>query len=708
MKKLHRQLITLLVFLGWLSVGAVVPGPSGTLPILHIDTKNGQVIDSKENYVDATFWLETLGVADMGENIGTAEKPLALQIRGRGNFTWAAFDKKPYRLKLGKKAAMLGLDSSKHWALLAHADDSQGFLRNAVGFQLSRQIGLPWTPGDKPCEVVLNGEYIGLYFLTETVRVDKKRVNVSNGDDEVEDWLEANPDKTAADYPYTELDNTGGWLVEVDNTDDKDQIRISSRNPRRDFMRVTYDTPSDYITQSQIDWLATEFKTLDDLIYDRKDWTGKIDLDCAAKFFIVNQLMGNYESYSGSFKLSRERGEAEKWKFGPVWDFGSGFQNPGAMSRWIWDGVYSQYWVDAMWELPAYQARVKVLYGEFMENGNMARLGAYIDRFAEQISSAAHADYERWGEKGYGNDDMMEKVNSVKYLLNQSVKFMNGKMGYEGEDQPYGPLQYYDWDKIGIFLRGSINGWEPKDEYRFVYSGENGVFTLNIPELSGEFKLSDSDWSFNKGYGMSPKIFPIGSVNELTDGGANILVDGRLVNVTLTLDAENNTLKIIGEDGQEGPDEYADMEIYLRGELNGWDATDAHQFQYTGADGVFVLALESLSGVFKIADSHWTFDKGYGEKGSQKEFVIGQEVKLTDKGENITIGKPLSDVTLVLDVKNNTLKVSTISAIPEIDADDTETAVEYYNLQGIRIDKPERGLYIMRRGDKIVKVLIAH
>lgn len=36
---------------------------------------------------------------------------------------------------------------------------------------------------------------------------------------------------------------------------------------------------------------------------------------------------------------------------------------------------------------------------------------------------------------------------------------------------------------------------------------------------------------------------------------------------------------------------------------------------------------------------------------------------------------------------------------------DANAPVEYYNLQGVRVEKPANGLYIMRQGDKVVKVI---
>lgn len=68
--------------------------PSGTLPVLVIETQNHQAINSKDTYVVGTYYLDPRGVEGV-EAIGSAESPLPLQIKGRGNYTWWAFNKNP-------------------------------------------------------------------------------------------------------------------------------------------------------------------------------------------------------------------------------------------------------------------------------------------------------------------------------------------------------------------------------------------------------------------------------------------------------------------------------------------------------------------------------------------------------------------------------------------------------------------------------------
>lgn len=80
---------------------------SGTLPVLYIETANREPIVSRDEYLDATYRLDPMG-ADGIEALGTEVEPLAMQIRGRGHSSWKA-PKKPYKIKLGKKTAMMGM-----------------------------------------------------------------------------------------------------------------------------------------------------------------------------------------------------------------------------------------------------------------------------------------------------------------------------------------------------------------------------------------------------------------------------------------------------------------------------------------------------------------------------------------------------------------------------------------------------------------------
>lgn len=71
---------------------------------------------SKEVYLNATYSLDPMGAEDI-EALGTKYAPLPMQIRGRGHSSWKGA-KKPYKIKLDKKTAVMGMPKNKHWALM--------------------------------------------------------------------------------------------------------------------------------------------------------------------------------------------------------------------------------------------------------------------------------------------------------------------------------------------------------------------------------------------------------------------------------------------------------------------------------------------------------------------------------------------------------------------------------------------------------------
>ncbi len=140
-----------------------------TLPILRIETDGRQPVLDRDNYVDAEMNIDPNG-SSFEAYSGT------LRIRGRGNSTWG-YPKKPYKLKLDDKSELLDMPTEKDWVLLANwADRSQ--MRSWAAGEISRATDLDWTPTYRHVEVILNGEYQGVYNLTEQVEVKSNRVDI--------------------------------------------------------------------------------------------------------------------------------------------------------------------------------------------------------------------------------------------------------------------------------------------------------------------------------------------------------------------------------------------------------------------------------------------------------------------------------------------------------------------------------------------------
>lgn len=421
-----------------------ISGLSGTLPVLYInvytdETKtalNNEIIDkdlAHKNYFSfAEYWLDLNGCewmeAEGAKSIGSKEEPLPLEIKARGNYTRTGFSKKPFKLKLGKKQNLLGLtpDKSKHYAILAHADDNKGYLRNFTGFNLGKRIGLPWTPGQQPVEVVINGDYRGLYFLTESIRVGDGRVPVEELDDNISDPALI----------------SGGYIVELDNYDEENQIRMAEKpySNGDPTVRVTFDTPEVY-SELQYRFINDQFNAINDLIGANSDnlWS-YLDLDDAVRYYLVEDIISHTEAYHGSTYLFRDRGEGQKWHFSPLWDCGNAFNGP--TDDHFFNGItYGNTWVHSFLRNDTFREKAAETWRWFMSN-EFDGLIADIDAYVANIQAAAKADRRRWkyaplpdhtGSNSptpvVDNTDMTSRRNEVVDHLSRKLDWLRGVFG---------------------------------------------------------------------------------------------------------------------------------------------------------------------------------------------------------------------------------------------------------------------------------------
>ena len=384
--------------------------PSGTLPVLYLNTEGNQEIVSKDNYLNAEWWFDSKQI-DGIESIGSESLPQKLQIKGRGNWSWAWFEKKPFRIKLEKKESFCGLKANKNYCLLANADDTLAYLRNTVGFEMSKRIGLKWTPQQVPIELMINGDYRGLYFLTEKINVGKDRVSI----EEQKDGEKA-PESI-----------TGGWLLEIDQYKDPQQIEITEGNGKS--LKFTYHTP-DSLSEEQEKYLYDIVSKMDAAIYEADKtstlWEELIDLETLVKFYIVQEIMDNTESFHGSCYLYKDRGDKEKFYFGPVWDFGICYDEVIDNNFIYDDPPYGQSWIGEIAKYPRFQAQVKKTWLDFEKRGCL-EIDDFIDSFITQISLAAQLDYERWPM--YASDwRLKERSKDLQYEVNLFKKYIHEKI----------------------------------------------------------------------------------------------------------------------------------------------------------------------------------------------------------------------------------------------------------------------------------------
>lgn len=461
-----------------------LPLLSGTLPVLYINVYNAdhtafdnEVIDrnlSHKDYFAGEYWLDLNGCRWLeylgAVSVGSEDEPLPLEIKARGNYTRTAFAKKPFKLKLGAKQALLGLSKSKHFALLAHADDNCGYLRNFTGFSLGKRIGLPWTPAQQPVEVVINGDYRGLYFLTESIRIESGRVDITELDDNVTDGTLV----------------SGGYLVELDNYDEDNQIRLDEKScvsgQSLDRLRVTWDTPEVY-SDLQRRFITDQFTAMNDMVGANSDglWS-YLDLDDAVRYYLVEEMLSHVEAYHGSTYLFRDFGEGQKWHFSPLWDCGNAFN--GSTTQFFYDcDPFGNTWIPSIRENAAFNEKLRQTWGWFM-NSRYPGLIEEIDEYVAHIAEAAKADRRRWADaprpdsgvsqEVADNSNMTERRNKVVQHLADKIQWLKGQFGDyalmssdepERDATPAAELPEYARPELSTVINPAVDAEAPAEYY---------------------------------------------------------------------------------------------------------------------------------------------------------------------------------------------------------------------------------------------------
>lgn len=264
---------------------------------IDITTDGGVAVDSKESedYRPCTIKIDG---NDFFSDLEARGK-----IRGRGNSTWHWYPKKPYRIKLDESQPVLGMKKNRDWVLLADYRDVTHMMNN-VGFTLAHELGIPSTNHSRYATVTLNGEYLGLYMVTEQVEEGGHRVK---------------------------LDSNEGLLLALDINDGPGDEPYATNNFWSEGfgMAVAVKYPDD-TTEEQRDRAKAEFAALEEAI-DNLDWEkiqSLLDVESMINYILVQEIICNVELDNNPSLRSgyiHRYDDSSKWVMGPVWDCDGGF-----------------------------------------------------------------------------------------------------------------------------------------------------------------------------------------------------------------------------------------------------------------------------------------------------------------------------------------------------------------------------------------------
>lgn len=330
-----------------------------------------------KNKVSARMSIQQGGVVlyDSGEYQNDVS---GVQVSLRGNQS-ALTDKKAYKLKLQKKADLLlrgdKTYNDKQWALIKDEESNLISLNSLVGFKVGELAGLQWLPQLEYVNVVMNGDYKGVYMLMESVKEGSRRLDVSKD---------------------------SGYIIEYDSYWwNEDLCLEEGRWYYYAPMRYTFKYPdADDITQEQIDFIQGRVNDME-LAIEEGTYEQQIDVESFAAWLMAHDILGTADNGgSNIFMTLHDNGEETKFCMGNLWDMDSIERMEGEWSRvHIMWGFYFRHLFNS--QNMAFMAAFMQKWDE-MSPSLVEQMDAFLDDFAasEQglgLDRSMQLDAQRWG-----------------------------------------------------------------------------------------------------------------------------------------------------------------------------------------------------------------------------------------------------------------------------------------------------------------------
>jgi len=316
-------------------------------------------------------------------------------LKGRGNGTWSE-DKRPYLLTLSADSGLLGMGDAKKWVLLANAYDETN-LNNKLVFDLASQVGLMWSPDSQFVDLYLNGEYNGLYLLTEKPEAHKNRLNLDSA--------------------------SGEFLCKIDLWERMKRMRNPFESSMGRIIEICYPKDPDSLEIDNIHYLVY---LLEEALRSETDLTCSeiMDLDSWVRCYLIDEISGNIDADLASRYFYYFDGKIYS---GPIWDydmaFGNNLRNQEPCSFVAKNQYKAAYLISPYYNIlykndSFYQRLVEIYRLEFVPV-LQKMMDHDMNALITQISAASRMNSIRWRSM------YDELTNSVKGTVSTSTELQS-------------------------------------------------------------------------------------------------------------------------------------------------------------------------------------------------------------------------------------------------------------------------------------------
>ncbi len=356
-----------------------------------------------EEILDDKNHKEPVKLKVFNEN-GNYENVLMGEIKGRGNSTWL-LDKKPFNLYLDETSSLLGLPESDKFCLLANAYDESN-IRNKLVYDFANKVETNWTPSCEYVDLYINGEYYGLYLLTERVQIGESKIDISQDTGYLYSMSIPSRTSTLDDYVVTE-DNR---IVEVKYSNDNDKLL-------------------EHLNEFELE-------------LDKGNGTRYIDLDSWSRKYLIEEIFLNTDIASFYFYWD-SGGDDSLIYAGPQWDYDNALGN-AALNRVKVSPTaqllkqqkrftnYGNAWFCELADDPEFSKIVKDKYkNEY--RGLVENIITYdIDVLENRIEKASYNNSIRW-KNMFDAFVKNDTANEIKEYMIERVAFLDSLFINEDE-----------------------------------------------------------------------------------------------------------------------------------------------------------------------------------------------------------------------------------------------------------------------------------
>ena len=398
------------------------------LPIIIINTENGAEIPDEPKILGTMKIIQRPNGARNFLTDANNDEYLdysgTIGIETRGSSS-QALPKKPYGFDTleddgleDKGVKLLGMPKEDDWILNSFAfDDSM--MRDYISYEMTRQMG-QYAANLKYCEVVLNGDYIGLYALSEKIKRDGDRVNIAKLSDD--------------ENSLPEL--SGGYLMQTDRPDEEDPQAWYNNGAG-----YIHEKPnSDDITQTQSSYIEGVFRSLDNNSNNSNITTGYpsiIDIPSFVDYILMAEITSNVDAYALSTYYHKDRGG--KLRAGPVWDYNLTFGNDlfdffgfnfDRSFTDVWQFQYSNtgsfFWGSLFYD-STFQCYLSKRFNDLTKEGqplNYNYISNLIDATVVLISEATIRENNRWQTI----EDFSGEIANMKVWIQERITWMRNNL----------------------------------------------------------------------------------------------------------------------------------------------------------------------------------------------------------------------------------------------------------------------------------------